>query len=109
MADHAYDLVLRGGRVFSRDESEFDDLVIRYSPAVARWIAEREGMALEADGSVTVRYPLADAAWAVRHVLQYGPDATVVAPQEVRDEVGRALLAMLSGGRAPWDRTPGDS
>ncbi len=88
--------VLQGGRVFARDDAELDELVIRYSAEVARWIAERDNVGLSADGSVTIRYPLADTAWAVRHVLQYGPDATVVAPDGVREEVTRTLQAMLS-------------
>ena len=29
-------------------------------------------------------HPLADRDWAVRHVLQYGPDVTVLEPAEVR-------------------------
>jgi predicted DNA-binding transcriptional regulator YafY len=40
---------------------------------------------------VVVRYPLADRDWAVRHVLQYGEDAVVLAPATVQ----RAVLAVL--------------
>jgi proteasome accessory factor C len=68
---------------------------VRYSPRVARWIAEREGVAVEADGSLTLDHPLADVQWGVRHVLQYGPDAEVLEPPEVRDEV-MARLARLA-------------
>ncbi len=62
-------------------------LAVRYSPAIARWIAEREGGTPEPDGSLVVRYPLADREWAVRHVLQYGPDAVVEEPVEVQEAV----------------------
>jgi predicted DNA-binding transcriptional regulator YafY len=58
---------------------------------VARWIAERETGVARDDGSLEVEYPLADTDWAVRHVLQYGPEAEVVSPQTVRDEIRRRL------------------
>jgi predicted DNA-binding transcriptional regulator YafY len=64
---------------------------VRYSPKIARWIAEREGVELDADGSLTVEHPLADQEWGVRHVLQYGPDAELLEPQEMREAVARRL------------------
>ena len=64
---------------------------VRYSPRIARWIAEREGREVEADGSLTVDHPLVDTQWGVRHVLQYGPDAEVLEPVEVREDVARRL------------------
>ena len=47
------------------------------------------------DGAVTVEYPLGDEDWAVRHVLQYGPDAEVVAPDSVRESVQDRLVGIL--------------
>jgi predicted DNA-binding transcriptional regulator YafY len=67
---------------------------VRYSPRIARWIAEREGVAPSEDGSLTLEHPLADTAWGVRHVLQYGPDAEVLEPVSLRDEIARRLSAM---------------
>ncbi|MDO8501626.1 MAG: WYL domain-containing protein [Gemmatimonadaceae bacterium] len=67
---------------------------VRYSAKVARWIAEREGMQPDADGSLTIEHPLADAEWGVRHVLQYGPDAEVLEPQSLREDVIRRLDAI---------------
>jgi predicted DNA-binding transcriptional regulator YafY len=69
-------------------------VTIRYSPAIARWIAEREGRELEAGGGLTLELPCADTDWAVRHVLQYGPDAEVLAPAEIRMAVRQRLDAM---------------
>lgn len=60
-------------------------LVVRYSPAIARWIAERDGLGLEPDGAAIRTHPLANEEWAIRHVLQYGPDATIVEPVELRE------------------------
>jgi proteasome accessory factor C len=69
---------------------------VRYSARVARWIAEREGVALDADGSLTIDHPLADLQWGVRHVLQYGPDAEVLEPAEVREELARRLAGLVA-------------
>ena len=87
---------LADGKAFYAEQAE--TLRVRYGPAVARWIAEREGRAVDPDGSVTIEHPLADAEWAVRHVLQYGPDAEVLEPESVREEIRRRLAA--SGGVA---------
>lgn len=68
---------------------------VRYSAGIARWIAERDGLPLEADGSAVRTMPLADREWAIRHLLQYGPDATIEAPDDLAEEV-RARLAAMS-------------
>ena len=67
-----------------------------YSPGIARWVAERAGMPVDPDGSLTLEHPVADLSWAVRHVLQYGPDAEVLAPDPVRNEVVRRLRAIVA-------------
>ena len=69
---------------------------VRYSPRVARWIAEREGIEVDADGSLTLDHPLADVQWGVRHVLQYGPDAEVLEPAELREEVAARLSRLVT-------------
>jgi len=68
---------------------------VRYSPRIARWIAEREGVQPDADGSLTLDHPLLDVQWGVRHVLQYGPDAEVLEPSDVREEVARRVATLL--------------
>jgi proteasome accessory factor C len=85
--------VIRKGKPLHTMASEA--LVVRYSPRVARWIAERERMQLDADGTVTVHHPLADDTWAVRHVLQYGPEAEVLSPPRLRQRVRETLQTML--------------
>jgi predicted DNA-binding transcriptional regulator YafY len=77
------------GRVFHVDNPV--TLRVRYSARIARWIAEREGKEPNADGSLTLDHPLADTDWAVRHVLQYGPDAEVVEPAEIRTAIRERL------------------
>jgi predicted DNA-binding transcriptional regulator YafY len=81
--------LLTNGRPFVGHARE--PLVVRYSPRIARWIAEREGKEVAVDGSLTLEHPLADERWAVRHVLQYGADAEVLSPVAVREAVRRTL------------------
>ena len=64
---------------------------VRYSPRIARWVAEREGQPLDPDGSLTLEHPVADESWAVRHVLQYGPDAELLEPAGLKERVKGAL------------------
>jgi predicted DNA-binding transcriptional regulator YafY len=90
----ALDEILSAERIFSGRASE--ELVVRYSPRIARWIAEREAGDTEADGSFVVRHPLADDAWAVRHVLQYGPEAEVLEPTRIRERLAATLNAMVA-------------
>jgi predicted DNA-binding transcriptional regulator YafY len=91
-ANFSVDGVTRNGKPFQSQDAT--TLTIRYSPRVARWIAEREKAALANDGSLTLEHPLADEEWAVRHVLQYGPDAEVLAPERVRRAVQECLEGM---------------
>jgi len=92
--EFTFEEVVRNGRVFAGQPEQ--TLVVRYSARIAPWIAEREGKEPDTDGTVTAEYPLGDGDWAVRHVLQYGPDAEVVSPAEVRDAVCRALKEVLA-------------
>jgi predicted DNA-binding transcriptional regulator YafY len=90
------DAVVRDGKAFQSADAE--TLRVRYSPAIARWIAEREGKDVEPDGSLVLEHPLADEDWAVRHVLQYGPDAEVLEPREVREAIARRLAGVRVRG-----------
>lgn len=67
---------------------------VRYSPVIARWIAEREGVDVEEDGSLIFEHPVHDISWAISHVLQYGPEAEVVSPPEMRNLVFESLTEM---------------
>lgn len=74
-----------------------ETLRVSYSPRIARWIAEREQGEQQADGSFVVEHPLADDEWAVRHVLQYGPEAEVIAPERVRALVAERVRGIAEG------------
>lgn len=92
----SFESVVREGRVF-HTEDPVETASIRYSPAIARWIAEREGVPLADDGSLTMEYPLGDDDWMMRHVLQYGPDAEVVEPSRIRVRLREVLRSMATG------------
>ena len=66
-------------------------MTVRYSPRIARWVAEREGKELDANGGLTLEHTVADDAWAIRHVLQYGADAEILAPERLRDAMAEKL------------------
>ncbi len=89
-SDFSVDSHIQSGRLFHGVVDR--KVAVRYSPTVARWIAEREGVVVDADGALVLEYPLADDEWAMRHVLQYGVEAEILAPAELRD----ALRARLS-------------
>jgi proteasome accessory factor C len=80
------------GRAFYSTTNE--RMTVRYSPRIARWLAEREGKKLDADGGLTLEHPLADESWAIRHVLQYGPDAEILSPERLRHQIAEKLAAL---------------
>lgn len=92
-ADLDVDTILAERSAFVGQPAE--KLTVRYSARAARWVAEREEGRAGKDGSLEVDYPLADEEWAIRHVLQYGADAEVIAPAGLRETVVRRLKAAL--------------
>ncbi|HEY0970879.1 MAG TPA: WYL domain-containing protein [Gemmatimonadales bacterium] len=94
-AGFSVDHLLGDSPLFHSDDSE--PLRVRYSARIARWIAERHAGTTSHDGSLVVEHPMADVAWAVRHVLQYGPDAEVLGPGKVRDALRERLAAIARG------------
>lgn len=65
---------------------------VAFSPRIARWIREEHPGGLdEADGRYLVKFPVADPAWLVREVLQYGAEAEILAPEAMRELLRRSL------------------
>lgn len=93
-ADFALESVARDGRVLNG--TPITMMRVRYSSRIAPWIAEREGIAVDPDGALVMEHPVHDIGWAVRHVLQYGPDAEVLAPPEMRALVAEQLDEMAA-------------
>lgn len=92
---------LEGGRVAFRaaDTGPAASARVRYGPAIARGSRERwpEG---EADdgGGWTVEHALVDPGWIVRHVLEHGTDAELLAPASLRQVVADTARRMAAGG-----------
>jgi len=91
--DFSLDDVLRDGRAFANAASE--TLQVRYSPGIARWISEHEEGEWTVDGAFVVSHPLLDDRWAIRHVLQYGAEAEVMAPQRIRTAIVARLRKII--------------
>ena len=92
--DDVVGAIVREGKAFQ--SSDGTTLRVRYSPKVARWIAEREGKTLGEDGSLVLEHRLADSEWAVRHLLQYGPEVEILEPAAVREALIRRLTDMTT-------------
>ncbi len=72
--------------------------VVRFSPAVARWMEERPELDLleeRDDGSADYALYYTDPGWAARRVMRYLGEAVVLEPQELRQEIRRQASAML--------------
>ncbi len=65
---------------------------VAFSPRIARWLKERypDGRD-EKDGRYVVTFRVADPAWFVREVLQYGAEAEVLEPEGLREAVRGAV------------------
>jgi proteasome accessory factor C len=92
--DFSVHSTLREGKGLSA-ELPASGMRIRYSPRVSRWIAEREGVTLDPDESLTMEHPLADEEWGLRHVLQYGEEAEVLEPPALRAKIAQRLSAAI--------------
>jgi predicted DNA-binding transcriptional regulator YafY len=70
--------------------------VLKFTPERARWVSEekwhprQEGRWLE-DGSYQLKIPYRDSRELVMDVMRHGADVEVIAPDELRAEVGRRL------------------
>ena len=65
---------------------------VAFDPRIARWIREEHpGGREDGQGRYVVAYRVADPAWFVREVLQYGDGAEVLEPESLREAVMRAV------------------
>jgi predicted DNA-binding transcriptional regulator YafY len=88
-ADHRP--IAEAGDVFRVAEAP-DAVTVRFGAGIARWLLERyPDAARRDDGAIEVVLQVSEPAWLVRHLLQYGPDAEVVAPPEYREIMRRAV------------------
>ncbi|MGH7470844.1 MAG: WYL domain-containing protein [Longimicrobiales bacterium] len=86
------DVLRTRGFAFHGDEAE--QVRVRYSPRIARWLAEIVAAEFESDGALILTHHVADLDWLVRHVLQHGEDAEVLTPRAAREHVRDSARAL---------------
>ena len=65
---------------------------VAFSKKIARWLKEKYPNGREErDGRYVVTFQVADPAWFVREVLQYGAEAEVLGPEALREAMKRLL------------------
>jgi len=98
-ADFQPEAYLKDGGIYYSDGDR--EVRVRYSPRISRWVRERSAfgdaeLEEEADGSVVVRHRVADPHWVVGHALQYGAEAEILEPADLRALV-REVAEELAG------------
>jgi proteasome accessory factor BC len=75
-----------------RPSGATDRVTVRFRPEVAPWVTEFYAEhRRDKDGSVLVSFEATSADWLVRRVLEFGCDAEVVAPEDYRNAMARAV------------------
>jgi predicted DNA-binding transcriptional regulator YafY len=91
------DAVLAAGYgIFSGRDVQW--AVLRFSPRRARWVAAeqwhpQQRARTEPDGTYVLEVPYSDPRELIMDILKHGPEVEVVAPPELRREVGESLRA----------------
>ena len=68
---------------------------VAFSKKIARWLKEKYPKGREdRDGLYVVTFQVADPAWFVREVLQYGAEAEVLGPEGLREAVKRIVIPL---------------
>ena len=72
---------------------------VAFDPQIARWLREEHPDGRDEGGRYVVTFRVADPAWFVREVLQYGDGAEVLEPASLREAVRRAVIGGVSARR----------
>jgi len=83
------------GHIFKPTGNE-QKVVLWFSPAIARWILERNAQAAKnKDGSASLSLMAQNFAWIARWVLLYGPEARIISPPEAVRELKKIIQAEI--------------
>jgi proteasome accessory factor C len=83
------------GHIFKPTGNE-QKVELWFSPAVARWILERNPQAARnRDGSASLSLMARNFAWIARWILLYGPEARIISPPEAVKELVRIVRAAI--------------
>ncbi|MGH7646319.1 MAG: helix-turn-helix transcriptional regulator [Gemmatimonadales bacterium] len=85
-------VIERAADLFRASAEAVDEVVVRFSPEVVRWVAERYPEARRLpDGGVALTLRVASVDWVIGWVLQYGAEAEIVGPADYREAMRRAV------------------
>lgn len=75
------------------------EVCLRFDPAVADWISEQiwhsgQEVSINGDGSVCLKFPVADFREVRREILKYGANVEVLSPPELREDIRKQIEKM---------------
>ena len=75
------------------------EVCLKFAPEVSQWVSEQiwfsgQEVSINADGSVCLKFPVADFREVRREILKYGASVEVLSPQELRDEINSEIERM---------------
>lgn len=76
------------------------EVCLKFKPEVSHWISEQiwfsgQKVSINVDGSVCLKFPVADFREVRREILKYGASVEVLSPQELREEIRREIQEMV--------------
>lgn len=77
------------------------EVCLKFAPEVSSWISEQvwfsgQKVVANKDGSICLRFPVADFGEIRKEVLKYGASVEVLAPQELREQIREEIQRMAS-------------
>lgn len=93
----ARDYIRKNFGVMTGDESI--EVSLKFAPDVSNWISEQiwysgQELSQNKDGSICLKFPVADFREIKREILKYGANVEVLSPQELRDQVRNEIASM---------------
>jgi predicted DNA-binding transcriptional regulator YafY len=94
---HVKDFIDKNFGVMTGRESI--EVCLRFEPDVADWISEQiwhsgQEVTRSEDGSICLRFPVADFREVRREILRYGASVEVLSPQDLREEIKKEIARM---------------
>ena len=77
------------------------EVCLRFTPEVSDWLSEQvwhsgQEITRNEDGSICLKFPVADFREVRREILKYGAEAEVLSPPELREEIKREIEKMTN-------------
>jgi predicted DNA-binding transcriptional regulator YafY len=99
---HVRDYIKKSFGVITGGESI--EVCLKFVPAISHWISEQiwfssQEVSRNEDGSVCLKFPVADFREVRREILKYGSSVEVLSPQELREEIIHEIERMSKNYR----------